>query len=45
MRILIAEDDPELARQALGWLDEAGHQTRWCTHGREALKSAMDPAF
>ncbi len=45
MKILIAEDDPELARQALGWLDEAGHQTRWCTHGREALKSAMDPAF
>ena len=45
MRILFAEDDPELARQTRGWLGEAGYETVWCAGGKEALMHAMDPAF
>ena len=37
MKILIAEDDPELARQTQDWLREAGHETVWVKAGYEAL--------
>ena len=45
MRILIAEDDPELARQTQGWLQQAGHQTLWSSRGREALELAHDTSL
>jgi DNA-binding response OmpR family regulator len=45
MRILIAEDDPELARQTQAWLQQAGHQTLWSSRGREALELAHDPSL
>jgi DNA-binding response OmpR family regulator len=42
MRILIAEDDPELARQAQAWLKSAGHEVHWTMNGREALEFGHD---
>ncbi len=45
MRILFAEDDPELARQTRGWLGEAGYETVWCATGDDALKHSLNPAF
>ncbi len=45
MRILIAEDDPELARQTQAWLQQAGHQTLWSSRGREALELAHDTSL
>lgn len=45
MKILFAEDDPELARQTTGWLREAGYDTVWCAAGPEALKHSMNTAF
>lgn len=40
MKILIAEDDPELARQVQTWLQQAGHETLWSARGDEALELA-----
>ena len=37
MKILIVEDDAELASHILTGLREAGHQTEVCSEGREAL--------
>lgn len=37
MKILLVEDDPELARQASIWLPEAGHELRWCERGADAV--------
>ncbi len=42
MKILIAEDDPELARQAVSWLRAAGHHPHWTANGREALELGHD---
>lgn len=45
MKILFAEDDPELARQTRGWLGEAGYETVWCATGADALKLSLNPIF
>jgi DNA-binding response OmpR family regulator len=45
MRILIAEDDPELARHTQDWLREAGHDTVWVNTGFEALSRGHEVAF
>ncbi|MBL9146520.1 MAG: response regulator transcription factor [Verrucomicrobiaceae bacterium] len=45
MKILIAEDDPELARQTQDWLREAGHETVWVKAGYEALSRGHEVAF
>ncbi|MEQ1751776.1 MAG: response regulator transcription factor [Prosthecobacter sp.] len=45
MNILLAEDDPELARQVLAWLTKAGHETIWHEDGDAALRTALSKAF
>lgn len=40
MKILLAEDDPELARQITSRLNAAGHAVEWLGLGREALAAA-----
>ena len=45
MILLLAEDDPELARQMLAWLSKAGHLVTWCEDGAEAEKMAGEKAF
>jgi DNA-binding response OmpR family regulator len=41
MNLLLAEDDPELARQVNEWLKKAGHQVDWKDHGEAALSAAL----
>lgn len=41
MTILLAEDDPELARQVTEWLKKAGHSVDWKEHGEAALSAAL----
>jgi two-component system, OmpR family, response regulator len=38
MRLLLAEDDPELARQLKVWLREAGHEVTSTDNGLKALE-------
>ncbi|MCE9520318.1 MAG: response regulator transcription factor, partial [Verrucomicrobia bacterium] len=45
MTLLLAEDDPELARQILDWLAKAGHDVTWHDDGAVAEKTAMGKAF
>lgn len=45
MTILLAEDDPELARQVTAWLQNAGHAVKWCVDGSQALSTAVVQAF
>lgn len=45
MKILIAEDDPELARQTQAWLKDAGHEAVWVKEGFEALNRSHEVAF
>ena len=45
MKLLLAEDDPELARQVLEWMTKAGHEVEWIEHGGEALKAALAKAY
>lgn len=41
MTILLAEDDPELARQVTEWLRKAGHVVDWYEHGNTALSKVL----
>lgn len=41
MNLLLAEDDPELARQVQTAATEAGHQVCWQSNGNDALEQAM----
>lgn len=41
MNLLLAEDDPELARQVQAAATEAGHQVRWEANGIDALEHAQ----
>jgi hypothetical protein len=41
MNILLAEDDPELARQVNDWLKKAGHHVDWKDQGEAALSAAL----
>lgn len=45
MNLLLAEDDPELARQVLVWLAKAGHEATWHDNGDTALRTALSRAF
>ena len=45
MTILLAEDDPELARQVTAWLRNAGHVVTCHADGGEALRSALVQAY
>jgi DNA-binding response OmpR family regulator len=45
MKILLVEDDPELARQVLMWLRAAGHAPVWRERGSEALAAVQDEVF
>jgi DNA-binding response OmpR family regulator len=45
MRLLLAEDDPELARQMLSWLGKAGHEIIWNEDGAVAEKTALAKPF
>lgn len=45
MRLLLVEDDPELARQIALWLGEAGHSSTWHEKGSAALTSLTQEAF
>jgi DNA-binding response OmpR family regulator len=45
MKILLAEDDPVLARQACTWFKQAGHATDWADKGRTALHAGRNPAY
>lgn len=45
MNILLAEDDPELARQISNWLNTAGHVVTWHDKGDDALNTALKQAF
>jgi DNA-binding response OmpR family regulator len=45
MKILLAEDDPVLARQACTWFKQAGHAADWADKGRSALHHGRNPAY
>lgn len=45
MNLLLAEDDPELARQLVLWLKKAGHEVTWHEGGIDALRTALVRAF
>lgn len=45
MRLLLAEDDPELLRQVEERLRMAGHEVTCCDTGDEALRQAVHRAF
>jgi DNA-binding response OmpR family regulator len=45
MKILLAEDDPVLARQACGWFKQAGHSADWADKGRSALHYGRKPEY
>lgn len=45
MHLLLAEDDPELSRQLVAWLHDAGHRVQVCDHGIAALKAALTTPF
>ena len=45
MKILLAEDDPELSRQITACLREAGHVIAWHPDGAEAWAAVSDAAF
>ncbi|MFZ2277071.1 MAG: response regulator, partial [Prosthecobacter sp.] len=45
MHILLVEDDAELARQTLLWLQEAGHTCTHCADGTTALSRLTQQAF
>ena len=38
MNLLLVEDDPELGRQMVGWMADAGHDLRWDEKGMPALE-------
>lgn len=45
MRILLVEDDPELARQVMTRLRRADHACDWCERGSEAVRAAGGEAY
>lgn len=45
MTLLLAEDDPELARQILAWMGKAGHDVTWHEDGALAERAALEKAF
>lgn len=45
MKVLLVEDDPELARQLSIWLAEAGHDLHWCERGVDALQMVAGDRF
>ena len=45
MNVLLAEDDPELARQIMAWLTEAHHTVVWYERGQPALNDALKGGF
>lgn len=45
MRLLLAEDDPELTRQVVACLEKAGHEVACYERGDEALAAAVQKAF
>ena len=45
MTLLLAEDDPELARQVTTFLSSAGHEVHWRAEGEEALRLALRQKF
>ena len=45
MNLLLAEDDPELARQIVAWMEKAGHRIEWVERGEAALEAALVRAF
>lgn len=45
MHLLLVEDDPELARQIVLWLGEAGHSSTWHERGGAALIALGKEAF
>lgn len=38
MKLLLVEDDPELARQVAGWMSDAGHELAWKNTGAAAME-------
>ena len=44
MKLLLVEDDPELGRQMVGWMAEAGHELHWEERGKPALEWLKDHA-
>lgn len=45
MHLLLAEDDPELSRQVVAWLHDAGHRVEVHDRGIAALKAALTTKF
>lgn len=45
MHLLLAEDDPELCRQVVAWLHDAGHRVEVHDRGIAALKAALATKF
>jgi len=41
-RILLVEDDEELGKQIVTYLEEAGYETRWIRDGSEALRQSPE---
>jgi DNA-binding response OmpR family regulator len=45
MKILLAEDDPVLARQACTWFKQAGHSADWADKGKSALHHGHNECY
>lgn len=45
MKVLLTEDDPELARQITGQLGREGHECVWCATGTAALEAGRTGEF